>query len=1001
VAYKTEIQIGVKGTTQLDKLRQQVTSLNKKVNEIDASFGRGVQSVKRYEETLQKAADTLRKAKMATDDEQRAVKQYVTALNNANAAQQRQNNLIQQEITRRGQATQALRAYNAELAKPRQPGSMAGSYLRPQQARGTTQFPGPIGPGPASQIPFGPIGGPSSSVLGGQSMPVDERISRALQQKRDEARLQQALLSLEQKSAQVENDKLIARKELARISAEEIKRVKFTAFQGPIGPGPASSIGGGPKPPGRTGLQKFADFGLGAGFPLLFGGGAGQVLGGTLGTLLGGGGPAGFGLQIALSAIGGQLEDALRRIQEIDRATQNLDMDALAQSAIVVNAELRETVQNLVDMGENQRAVEVAAAAVSMQTGVLPESVSDASNAVTLLSNVWDELVGRVSGLLSLVGTPLVSALTLVLKLVSEGVRGINFFVNLIGLAIKRFVELIRFIPGGEKLLQGMADAMGGVDEAAESRLVTLRQTGTELEKELGREKEIFAIEQRRVAGNTAAAKLTNAQADRDEALARLRIATEKKITDERRKFADVQGHSAKVEREYNEVLIRGQAEIEKQRILKKFSLDEEAAGIQRAKELAKQQAQETKQALDNQKQALQNNLAILQNTLAIEQERNNLAISRISLDQTLSNIRLKDFEFIKAAREAGLSELEQLKLMGLERLNSLNIEERLALVRKGGAAIAREEEEILKKQFTDKLKAAKLEYDSQLLSIDASVSKAKIEQQITQIQSQQLQVQVTSLKIQAQAIENAEERAAALARANREQALVNQQTAEIERLARNNLSTAIRQADIQRQIAGNKYEELKATIQSEELERRRSKVLSEIEARSARIAQNTKAAAEASNQISSTAGGSGGGGLGSTTTQTLSTSMPIDPDVRKAVMDRAPALTGYRSTYELIEKLEEAQKFKNARAARAAQLAQMSQPSSSSFASSSSYAPRSSSGSSSGTTSVNISTGPVLEFDGKRYMTMDDFEKGVAKLAGAQAQRARSYGSRRYGGIS
>ena len=996
MAYKTEIQIGVKGTTQLDKLRQQVTSLNKKVNEIDASFGRGVQSVKRYEETLQKAADTLRKAKMATDDEQRAVKQYVTALNNANAAQQRQNNLIQQEITRRGQATQALRAYNAELAKPRQPGSMAGTYLRPQQARGTTQFPGPIGPGPASQIPFGPIGGPSSSVLGGQSMPVDERISRALQQKRDEARLQQALLSLEQKSAQVENDKLIARKELARISAEEIKRVKFTAFQGPIGPGPASSIGGGPKTSGRTGLQKFADFGLGAGFPLLFGGGAGQVLGGTLGTLLGGGGPAGFGLQIALSAIGGQLEDALRRIQEIDRATQNLDMDSLAESAIVVNAELRETVQNLVDMGENQRAVQVAAAAVSMQTGVLPESVRDASSAVTLLSNIWDELVGRVSGLLSLVGTPLVSALTLVLKLVSEGVRGINFFVNLIGLAFKRFVELIRFFPGGEKLLQGIADAMGGVDEAAESRLVTARQTGNQLEKELARNKEIFGIEQRRVSGNTAAAKLANAQSERDDALAKLRFKTEDDIVAKRTELVDLQGKSGEIEREYQEVLILESAEIEKQRILKKFSLDEEAAGRLRAKELAKQQAEETKQALDAQKQALQTNLAILQNTLAIEQERNNLALSKISLDQTLSSIRLKDFEFIKAAREAGLSELNQLKLMGLERLNSLNIEERLALVNQSNVAFAREEEKILREQFAAKLKAAEIEYESQLLSIDASVSKAKIEEQLTQIKSQQLQIQLTSAKIEAQGIKNANERAAAFAEINRQQALVNQQTAEIQRLARNNLNTVIKQSDIQRQIAKNKYEELKATIRSEELERRRSKILSEIEARSARIAQNTKEAAEASNKISSTTGGSSGGGLGSTTTQTMGTSLPIDPDVQKAVEERAGPF-GYRNVSELIRQLEMAQKAKNARTAKEAQ---MSQPSSSSFASSSSYAPRSASRGGGGTATVNVSTGPVMQVENKRYVSMEDFESGLREVARSTAQTARSYGSRRYSGI-
>ena len=387
MAYKTEIQIGVKGTAQLDKLRQQVTSLNEKVNLIENNFDKGVQSLRRYERTLQAATDTLRKARMATDDEKTAVKQYVTALNNANAAQLRQNRLIEDEIARRGQATQALRKYNAELAAPRQPGgSMAGSYLRPQQARGTTQYPSPIGPEPdvagafmqRTQAASQAASRLTAEFLAGQRAArrlaeEQRRINSAEFIQRTDAAAQAAHRQTAEFARQ-----LRIQKEAQRLA--ESRQVRpGTDFPSPIGPQPA----GGAK--GRTGLQRFGEFGVGAGFPVLCGGGAGQVLGGALGTVLGGGGPAGFGLQIALSAIGGQLEGALRRIQEIDRATQNLDMDLLAESAIVVNAELRETVQNLVDMGENQRAVEVAAAAVSMQSGVLPESISDSANAVTLL----------------------------------------------------------------------------------------------------------------------------------------------------------------------------------------------------------------------------------------------------------------------------------------------------------------------------------------------------------------------------------------------------------------------------------------------------------------------------------------------------------------------------------------------------------------------------------------------------------------------------------------
>jgi len=742
--------------------------------------------------------------------------------------------------------------------------------------------------------------------------------------------------------------------------------------------------------------QRSQDLALGAGFPLLFGGGAGQVLGGLGGALLGGG----FGGQILGSALGQQLEDALRRIQEIDIATQTLDMDALADSAILVNAELRQTVQKLVDMGESQKAVGVAADAVLQQTGVLPESIADSANAVALLSNVWDQVVAAVSGLLSLVGTPLISALTLVLKLVGEGVKGINFFISLAGVALKRLVQLIRFIPGGSQLLQGIENATKGINESAEGRLATARQTGAELEKELGREREIFDIEKRRVSGNTAAAKLTNAQAKRDEALARLRFKTEDQVVRKREELADLQGRSGEIEREYQVLLINRTAELEQQRILRQYALDEEAAGIQRAKELAKQQAKETKQALDAQKQALQTNLNVLKNTLSIETERNNLALSKIKLDQTLSNIRLKDFGFIQAAREAGLSELEQLKLMGVERLNSLNIEERLALVRQSGAAMAKQEEEIFKRQLKAKLKAAKIEYDAQLLSIDASVSKAKIEEQLTQIKNQQLQIQLTSLRIEAQGIKNANDRANAFDEINRQQALVNQQTAEITRLAKDNLNTAIQQADIQRQIAKNKYEELKATIRSEELERRRSQILSQLEAKSAKIAQNTQAAAEASNQISSSKM------LGQKDTVTYRTSIPIDEDVRRRVEESAPPF-GFRRVIDLINKLEEEQKRKNARLAAEEERAQRPQLSPGRAASLSSSSFRSSAftgqtpyGSNNGDTTVNVNTGPVMEFNDKRYVSMDDFEAGLREVSRSTAKGSRNYGARRYAGV-
>ena len=78
---------------------------------------------------------------------------------------------------------------------------------------------------------------------------------------------------------------------------------------------------------------------LGAGFPLLFGGGAGAVGGSLLGTMLA---PKGqeFGAQILGSALGTVLERTLTKVKDIGLATQNIDLDSLEQSGIRVNAQL-------------------------------------------------------------------------------------------------------------------------------------------------------------------------------------------------------------------------------------------------------------------------------------------------------------------------------------------------------------------------------------------------------------------------------------------------------------------------------------------------------------------------------------------------------------------------------------------------------------------------------------------------------------------------------------
>ena len=167
-----------------------------------------------------------------------------------------------------------------------------------------------------------------------------------------------------------------------------------------------------------------------------------------------------------------------------------------------------------------------------------------------------------------------------------------------------------------------------------------------------------------------------------------------------------------------------------------------------------------------------------------------------------------------------------------------------------------------------------------------------------------------------------------------------------------------------------------------------------------ARRAVNAKELAKATGQAADEAArlarnSSSGVQLGRTTTQTVSTSMKIDPDVYQSVIDNAPAF-GYKNTYQLTAALDKAQQVKNAQMAKAAQ---MSQPSATS------YSPTYNTGTALAatplTSTVNVSTGPVMQVDNKRYVSMEDFESGLRQVSSANAAYGRSYAGRRYGGVA
>jgi hypothetical protein len=118
--------------------------------------------------------------------------------------------------------------------------------------------------------------------------------------------------------------------------------------------GPRSSIRGGANMPGsplalQEGMNRLGQVGLGAGFPLLFGGGPGSVIGGGLGGLTGS-----FGAQIALSAAGQQIDQLIERTVASAESLTSVGtaLDFLRERSLFSSKESEQLARKLENQGD-------------------------------------------------------------------------------------------------------------------------------------------------------------------------------------------------------------------------------------------------------------------------------------------------------------------------------------------------------------------------------------------------------------------------------------------------------------------------------------------------------------------------------------------------------------------------------------------------------------------------------------------------------------------------
>lgn len=410
MAYTADINIVVRGQAAVNKLQRDLDALATKLDDITKRRIGPSTALETFNAQLAEAKRRLNEVAAGTSAETEAIKNYVTALGNANAASDRQNKLIQEEINLREAATgqvQKLADRQAEFTARTNEAAQAAhkqtaEFIR--QQRVAKQVAALNASAPAAQLLL-PAAAPGSPEMSGGARrritgPVERlggartedqaamalRFAQALQQQirplsqidalyagiaGEAAKLQQikalpdsAMLNasargikqLQNAEELLNNERLesAARvRELDRLEASRERRAAKlrdrAAYEAGAAPTEVATGGGpgfGAGLRGRAGGAISSAI-IGGGFPLLFGQGAAAAVGGGLGGLAGGLLGGGFGF--ALSIAGTAIGDLISQTETLDKslATLNSSLSTVGSSSLTTADDVKELAKNL------------------------------------------------------------------------------------------------------------------------------------------------------------------------------------------------------------------------------------------------------------------------------------------------------------------------------------------------------------------------------------------------------------------------------------------------------------------------------------------------------------------------------------------------------------------------------------------------------------------------------------------------------------------------------
>ena len=184
----------------------------------------------------------------------------------------------------------------------------------------------------------------------------------------------------------------------------------------------SSPIRGGANMPGsplarQARNKRLEQVGLGAGFPLLFGGGAGSVIGGGLGGLTGS-----FGAQIALSAFGQQIDQFVAGMVDAGKALTSVGgaADFMAEKSLFSSDSMQFRIEKLIEEGQVTEAAALMTQEMAKQVGGSGlKALKDLGTEASKMGKIFGTLLLRVQAFIAQALTPLI-------KIINRAIGGLT-----------------------------------------------------------------------------------------------------------------------------------------------------------------------------------------------------------------------------------------------------------------------------------------------------------------------------------------------------------------------------------------------------------------------------------------------------------------------------------------------------------------------------------------------------------------------------------------------